>query len=47
MDVDMNIVGGVRDYVVHMGFLFSEGYILAAKALEKASLTVTRMTCAK
>jgi len=46
VDVDLKIVGGIIDYVVHMGFTFSEGYILAVKALEEAILIVTRMTCA-
>lgn len=31
MDVDPKIVGGIRDNVVCMGFLFGRGYILASQ----------------
>ena len=31
MDVDLKIVGRIRDYVFRMGFLFSEWYLLASR----------------
>jgi len=37
------IVGGIGDYVVCVGFLLNERYMLSFKALKETSLTVTRM----